>query len=255
VSDSEGASEFYERQKRFKDLSQTEQVLRAAWYVQSVKCRDRFQPKDITDFFASLHLDPPNVHVNIKRLHDRKPKLLLWDRRGYFLEGNCRRKLDDDLKVVVDPVAHVTSESLKSISDQITEASQRTFLAETLNCYRVGAFRATIVMAWSLAFDHFQTWIVSDAGRLAAFNMSVATKYPKKPHKIGSIDDFATLKEFEAIESAQHAKLITKNVGDVMREKLKRRNAAAHPSSVVFTQAQADDAITDLVHNVIARLN
>lgn len=53
---------------------------------------------------------------------------------------------------------------------------------------------------------------------------------------------------------AQHAKLISKNIADIMREKLKRRNAAAHPSNVTFTQAQADDTITDLVHNVIARL-
>jgi hypothetical protein len=37
-----------------------------------------------------------------------------------------------------------------------------------------------------------------------------------------------------------------------LREKLKRRNAAAHPSLVVITQAQADDVVTDLVNNVLA---
>jgi hypothetical protein len=57
------------------------------------------------------------------------------------------------------------------------------------------------------------------------------------------------------IEVSRTAKLISKNLTDILRDKLKRRNMAAHPSRVQITQAQADDLITDLVHNVVLALN
>lgn len=248
------ASAFYEAQSRFSGISQAEQVLRAAWYIQSHGALNRFQPKDITEFFSGLNLSPPNVHVNLKRLFKRKPRLILWDKLGYFLEGNCRRSMDDKYLIRSEPVSHLTSSSLNNISEKITRPSQRVFLDEALNCYQVGAFRATIVMAWNLAYDHFVHWIYQDAARVTAFANSLMIKYPKKSVTIDNIDSFAELKDFEVIEIAQHAKLISKNVSDLMKEKLKRRNAAAHPSSVTFTQAQADDAVTDLINNVVARL-
>ena len=71
---------------------------------------------------------------------------------------------------------------------------------------------------------------------------------------ITSVIDLADLKEFEAIETFQHTKLLSKNTCDILREKLKRRNAAAHPSAIKVTQAQADDVVTDLVNNVILPL-
>jgi hypothetical protein len=247
---------FFEKQNRFHGLNQADQVTRAAWYLQAIKGLSRFEPKDLTAFFNALHLEPPNVHVNVKRLCERKPRVLLCDKAGYYLEGNAKHRLDGMLNLrSPETVTHITSESLKDIASKISESAQRTFLAETLSCYRAGAFRATIVMAWSLAFDHFQGWVLRDGNALAAFNQSSCIKYPKKAVIVRHTDDFAGLREFEAIEVAQHAKLLTKHVAEIMKEKLKRRNAAAHPSTVTFTQAQADDMITDLVHNVIAKMN
>ena len=212
------------------------------------------QPKDVTAFFTELSLSPPNVHVNMKRLCERKPKVLLWDRSGYYLEGNTFRNLSDTLAITQEPVTHITSKALHGLSDLVRDTLQRSFLAETIACYRAGAFRATIVMAWNLAFDHFLRWILSAPERLLAFNQSFAHKYPKKQISIGEMDDLAEVKEYEVIETAYHAKLISKNVAEIMKEKLKRRNAAAHPSNVVITQAQADDVVTDLIHNVVAKL-
>lgn len=248
------AKGFFEKQGRFSGLSQADQVLRTAWYIHTYCGRSRFQPKDITAFFGELHISAPNVHVNIKRLCEKKKKALMWDKAGYYMEGNCRRVFDDDYLIRDEPVRHLTSQSLKGIADKIAEPSQKTYLAEALSCYGVGAFRATIVMAWNLAYDHFTRWLIADHGRLTSFNTSLGIKYPKKSVVICDIDSFAELKEFDVIETAQHAKLISKGIGDVMRDKLKRRNTAAHPSKIVFTQAQADDVVTDLIHNVVAQL-
>jgi len=124
-------------------------------------------------------------------------------------------------------------------------------LQEALACYRVGAFRASIVMTWNLAYDHLRRWIMSDSNRLAALNAAILVRYPKKALTIALADDFDDLKESEILEACRTAKLLSKNVFDILKEKLGRRNKAAHPSSIVVSQHQADDTITDLVNNVL----
>lgn len=256
LNDPETASEFYERLGRFSGLSQPEQILRAAWFQHNIKAKPRFQPKDITAFFAELNLAPPNVHPNIKKLCERRPKALLWDKNGYYLEGSLHRKLSDSIAPKHESTTtYQTAQALRGLSDDVKDPLQRTFLAETFNCYRVGAFRATIVMAWNLAYDHLLRWLLVDPVRINNFNLSLSQKYPKKSVIVKDRDSFADIKEFEVVETAQHAKLISKNVADILKEKLKRRNAAAHPSDLLITQAQADDVITDLVHNVVRKLD
>jgi hypothetical protein len=98
-------------------------------------------------------------------------------------------------------------------------------------------------------------WILADAQRLAGFNTAIAVAYPKrKPHVIARFEDFEEFKEFETIEVCRVAKLCSKNIIEILREKLKKRNAAAHPSMIVIGQHQADDVITDLVNNVVLAL-
>lgn len=92
---------------------------------------------------------------------------------------------------------------------------------------------------------------MAEPARLAKFNTSLQVKFPKKGLIIAVVDDFDDLKEKEVIEILKHAKLVTSNVSGILEEKLRRRNRVAHPSSIEVTQAQADDAITDLVNNVV----
>jgi hypothetical protein len=63
--------------------------------------------------------------------------------------------------------------------------------------------------------------------------------------------ELGTLEESDIIDICRTGRLFPKNLADILREKLTRRNIAAHPSSVVVTQGQADDTITDLVNNVV----
>lgn len=55
----------------------------------------------------------------------------------------------------------------------------------------------------------------------------------------------------EVIEICRTAKLISKNICDILKEKLGRRNKAAHPTRISISQQQADDVVTDLVINVV----
>jgi hypothetical protein len=144
---------------------------------------------------------------------------------------------------------------LTDLPNKLPNISEKVFLAEALNCYRVQAFRATIVMAWNLAFDHLLNWILADAQRILLFNQTAKVRYPKKDLSlISDFDGFSELKEAEIIEVCRSANILSKNVVEVLREKLKRRNMAAHPSQLIFTQSQADDVITDLVNNVMLPL-
>jgi hypothetical protein len=59
------------------------------------------------------------------------------------------------------------------------------------------------------------------------------------------------LKESEVIAICRDAGIITKNIYNIMRASLGRRNAAAHPSSVINDQLQTDAYIVDLIQTVI----
>ena len=68
------------------------------------------------------------------------------------------------------------------------------------------------------------------------------------------VDDFEDFKEREVIEICNTANLYNSSVFKILKDKLDRRNIAAHPSNVTMLQSQADDMITDLVHNVVLAL-
>jgi hypothetical protein len=106
-------------------------------------------------------------------------------------------------------------------------------------------------MVWNLAYDHIIRWILADSSRLQYLNSGIAKRYPKKGIVVAKVDDLDDLKESELIEACRTSELLNKNTIAILRDKLTRRNAVAHPSRITVTQHQADDAISDLVLNVI----
>lgn len=249
---SESFEAFLKRVPSFDALSPIDKICHVAWYLHSVRKLDYVSTSSINSCFDEVHAVPPHTSVYIRRMAERKPPLFLKSRAGYRLEGKRRQALE--AAYGARPATIAVTKLLTDLSAKMATTDERRFLEETLNCYAVSAFRATVVMAWNLAYDHLQRWLVSDDARLASFNVSLGVKYPKKAFTLASVDDLSEFKEFEVVETCLHAKIITKNVAEIMKEKLKRRNAAAHPSSIVLTQAQADDVITDLVNNVVGRL-
>ena len=238
---------------RFDNLPHPEKIRYFSWYLHTERNLESFDGSAIRECYHQLHLIPPNLSLYLTRMASKKPPELLRAKGGYKLAGPLRRTLDAKFGQPGTVVA-VTA-LLSSLPGQIHDPAEQSFLAEALDCYRVKAFRAAIVMTWVLAFAHLSEWIVSDTARLTAFNTAIPSRFPaKKSLAIRGLDDLAELKESEVIEIGRTAKLISKNISDILRDKLKRRNMAAHPSRVQITQAQADDVITDLVNNVVMRL-
>jgi hypothetical protein len=226
-----------------------EQLLALAWFVEARQQRTAFDGGYMRQCFREAGLEPPDMSVYLPRLASKKPPQLMREKGGYRLAGATRRELDK--RFGGDPTVSAVAKTLADLPGKLPDLAEQVFLTETLNCYRVKAYRATITMAWNLAYDHFIRWIVADAARLASFNSGLATKYPKKTLVIAKLEDFDELKESETIEAARTGKILDKNTTQILRDKLNRRNMAAHPSRVTFTQHQADDTITDLVNNVI----
>lgn len=249
---SETFSSFIQRVEGFEKLSPIDKICHAAWFLHSVKNIEFVSTAKINSLFNEIHETPPHTSVYLKRMAERKPKIMIKTGQGYRLERAPRKALQDKYGRDFNLIA--ISTLLSDLLPKLRSENEARFLDETLRCYSVRAFRATIVMAWNLTYDHLLRWILADAVRVDAFNASLNVKYPKKNMTVKTSEDFPEIKEFEVVETCQHAKLINKNVAEIMKEKLKRRNAAAHPSSIIITQAQVDDIITDLVNNVVLRL-
>jgi hypothetical protein len=231
------------------DLKAVDQVRHLAWFVHTSRGAERVSAADLRDCYKDLHLEPPNLNRYLGYLSDGKTKSFIKDRKGYRLEGKARSVLnlilsDQDETIIVKSL-------LINLVEKITDENEKVFLEETLRCYGANAFRAAIVMGWNLGYHHFITWIFKESIRVTQFNNSIAIKFPKSSITIAKFDDFSEIKEFDVIEICRHAKLIDKNLGELLKEKLKKRNSAAHPSKIVITQAQADDVITDLVNNIV----
>ena len=241
------------RVSNFHQISNLEKVRLFAWHLHTHQNMETFETGDIRKCFNELHAVVPNISLYLLRMREKKPPEVFFSRQGYKLEGSIRQALN--AKYGEHPSVIAVRNLLAGLPARVPDLAEKAFLTEALDCYRVNAFRAAIVMTWNLAFNHLLNWILNESKRLMDFNAAIAKVYPKKSISISKLIDFEEFKEAEVIEVCRAANLFSKNTVEILREKLKRRNIAAHPSGVVVTQPQADDVITDLVNNIILVLN
>jgi hypothetical protein len=244
--------DFVESTGGFYGKTSVDQLLLMTWFLQARQQLTCFDAAQMKQCFRDVGLDPPDMSVYLSRLTAKKPPQLIKEKGGYRLSGAVRRELDK--KYSDDPTVVAISQLLSSLPAKIPDVAERAFLSEALNCYRVKAYRAAIIMVWNLAYDHLVRWIFADSARLQSLNAGIATRYQKKKLIVSKLDDFDELKESEVIEACRTARLLNKSTIAILKDKLTRRNAAAHPSPITVTQHQADDAISDLVVNVILAL-
>jgi hypothetical protein len=244
--------EFARQVPNFDSLSDPERIKHLAWFLHKHAARERVDVAAVRKCYERLNYEPSNLSRDMARLAERKPPELLKDGKGYRLEGRVRAELE--AKYGEAPSSIAVAKLLAELPSRVPGADESEFLREALTCYRVKAFRSAIVMVWNLAYDHLLRWLLADAARLQTFNQRIPVRYPKKQVQVAAFDDFEDLKESEVIEVASSAGLLNGGVVKILDKELKRRNSAAHPSPTVFTQYQAEDAITDLVNNVILKL-
>ncbi|TAU26486.1 hypothetical protein ELI48_10095 [Rhizobium ruizarguesonis] len=247
-------ADFVQQVDGFDALSPKDKIKVFGWYLHVHKALASFDNEAIRACFKQIHLTPPDVSVYLPRMAGTKPPELLKERSRYRLARAVRSELD--AKYGIHQSVIQVSKLLSDLPDRLPDIAERAFLREALACYRAEAFRACVVMSWNLAFDHLLRWVLADATRLSDFNAAILRRFPKKTGLlISSIEHFEELKESEIIDVCHNASLFSKNTAEILREKLRKRNMAAHPSQVAILQSQADDVITDLVNNVVLALD
>jgi len=241
----------------FSGWGHGEKLIFFAWFIHSRKDQDRFTPADLRDCYEDVGIEKPsNVSPYLAALQKKKPKDLLRDRRGFYLPKHVKDDFEQRYGQRKSTVQ--ITKLLGELPQQVPDLAQRTFLDETLICFRCGAFRAAMVMAWNLAHHHLCDFILKN--KLTDFNQRWKVNYPGQ-HKnaqkqIAKMEDFADeLKEAEVIAICASARIVTGDMQKVLNVGLQRRNIAAHPSSATVTQLQAEAHIEDLVVNFVLKLN
>jgi hypothetical protein len=170
---------------------------------------------------------------------------------GFCLERHYQVELQASL--FSEPGKKETSHLLRDLLARLKKDKERDFLQEAIDCYEIGATRASIVMVWILTMSHLQEYIFNR--ELAAFNtiLGINTDKRIKITAITKLDDFSELPENKIIEFARNAKIITNDVYKILDIKLGIRNTSAHPSSVKISGVKATEFIIDLVENVIIK--
>lgn len=246
--------EFVSQVSGFDAALPGEKIRLFGWFLHSKRNLEVFGTAQVRECFERLHIPVPNVAMYLIRMTESSPPKALRSRGGYKLTRTGRADLD--AKYSASQSFVLVSKLLTDLPGKIPDVVERNFLSEAIKCYQVGAFRACVVMTWNLTYSHLLEWIVADAVRLGKFNAAISKRFPKKPPiTIATYDDFSDdLKESEVVEICGAASVLNSNVVKILKEKLGKRNIAAHPSSVTIVQSQADDVITDLVNNVVLAL-
>jgi hypothetical protein len=240
----------------FADWPHSEKIKFFAWFQHIHKENDRFAPSDIRRCYEDAGLEQPsNVSPYIAGLEKKKPKEVLRDRRGLYLPTPLKEAMN--VKYGQREITVQITRLIADLPNTVPDLTERTFLDEAITCYRHGAFRASIVMAWNLAYHHLCQYVLKN--KLTEFNTQWPLVYQghhkKKLKQIVTMDDFTEeLKESEVVEICNSAGVFTGAVYRILKEKLGKRNSAAHPSSVAVGQLQAEDFIDDLVKNVVVKL-
>jgi hypothetical protein len=245
-------SEFAAAIPNFDHMADREKVRHFGWYLHTHLKIPEFATGDIRKCFEELRLVPPNVSLHLSRMAEAKQPSIIRSKGKYKLYRRDMTELDD--LYAAHPVTLAISKLLTELPAKVPDLTERVFLEEAIKCYSVKAYRAAIVMTWNLAYDHLIRWTLANPGRVAALNAAFAKRFQRKPPTVAVSQDFEDIKEFDVVESCGTAGLVSSNVVKILKEKLTKRNMAAHPSTVVVNEPQANDVITDLVNNVVLAL-
>lgn len=246
--------EFVQQIADFNKWTFAQKIRAFGWFLQVYKGESHFMPADVGACFDELGLQrPASIGPFFQSMTSSNPKQMLKSARGYSLERRVKEQFDAAYGERESTVA--VHALLADLPARIPGIDERAYLNEALVCFKHKAFRAAMVMAWNLAYDQFEHWILNDAARLAKFNAQLPVSYPKADVSvINDIDDFSHLKESEVLTVVKKSGVIGVSLQKVMKEKLDRRNTVAHPSNIVVKPVNAEDYITDLVENVVLKL-
>jgi hypothetical protein len=222
------------------------------WFLHTQRSQERFGASEMRSCYDSLHLDrPANMSQTLIDMTQKATRELLRDGKGFYLERTVREDFDKKYGERLTTIE--VHKLLRELPGKLADNAERAYLDESLVCFKSRAYRAAIVMCWNLAYDHLCEYILRR--KLVEFNTTLPVRFAKADiTKVSTRDDFTQLKEWQVLEVCRTADIIPPNVYKIMKEKLDKRNLAAHPSGIVFNQLQAEEYISDLIQNAVLKI-
>lgn len=210
-------------------------------------------PAGIARCFELLRIPAySNIRAYLSKHAQRgKAQRFVKAKSGYALARSGQLEIQKTLHS--GPAKLETSLLLRGLLPKVSDAAERSFLQEAVDCYEIGARRAAIVMTWQVAMHHLCSYVL--AKEQTSFN-AVLAKNTDRRVKVTSVlkfDDFSDIPEGKLIEFLRSAKIISNDVRKILESKLDIRNTAAHPSAVTISEVKATDFIIDLVDNIVLK--
>lgn len=233
----------------FGNWGHTDKIRMFAWLQHFLFKKTRFTTADITACYNALSFKPSNTSQYLIGMENKE---LLKDKNGYHGEGKFLAKYNKEYGT--HGITLTIRQQVQDLMHKVPDIAEQDFMTEAEICLYNNAGRATIIMVWCVGFYHLCQFILKH--HLATFNAAFPKHYPglhkdAKVKVMTNYDDFSTLKEFVVIDICKRENIINQNVAKMLFEKLDKRNAAAHPSTVHIGQLQAENFIDELVKNVI----
>lgn len=241
---------FLNKFDNFSAWEKTDQTDFIAFFLIEHEGKEFITVKDIQTCFSELNIKqyarlPAYFSDSASALKGKYVK----KNKGYSLEMG---RFNEIKKIIEsEPEKIEVSNQLNNLLSKIKDSSEKEFLLEALNCYRVQSFRAFIVMIWILTMYHLQNYIFGK--KLDEFNIALAKNPDRRVSKIINYDDFSDLKESKFIEVSRTAGIISADVKKILDEKLGIRNSAAHPSGIIFAGHKATEFALDLINNILLK--
>lgn len=240
--------QFYESLENPDRLSRADLIERFVYFLTVKAGRKAATAKAVGECFTECHLAvPTNIASRLREGLKSSPRRYVRMNGGYKLEHHRQKKLLEKLKVT--KVAEQTNATLRNLKHKVPAGNAREFLEEAIKCSEAGANRATIIMVWILAIDHFSTYVFEK--KLEEFNAQLTAKKGSKAKLITHRGDLAEMNESKFIENCRDAKIINKDVWKILNTNLEHRNSCAHPSDIEVPKSKVVFIVEDLVVNVI----
>lgn len=241
---------FYDSIEDAKNQSQSALIEFFVYYLTVEAGHASATPKQVVDCFIACDLvAPKSVGARLSGGLKTRPTKFIKANSGYKLHRNRREVISK--KLGEEKVTAQISATLRGLEHKIPEGDRKEFLKETIDCFEVGANRATITMAWILVVDHLFAHILKH--KLAEFNVSLAKDKEVKLNMVTRRDDFTEMKESKFIELCRAAKIISNDVRKILEASLGVRNSCAHPSGVKVPDSKVVAYVEDLIENVVLK--
>lgn len=224
------------------------------YYLTEQLGEPRFTATMIAKCFTGCDLKPPaRIAPWLSEGLRGTPSRYVKVKGGYRLHRSFKAEISS--KLGPERIQTKTSIELRDLEKQIPDGPKKEFLKETIDCFEVGANRATIVMCWQLVIDHLNELVLQK--HLKEFNGKLALVNDKrvKVSEVKTRDDFGDIPEGKFIELLRSAGIINNDVRKMLDEKLGIRNTAAHASTVVIRAAKATSFVEDLIENIILKFS